>query len=119
MIAPVFWDAHRDIRRGAVQELIAKGGRGSGKSSYLSLELVLQLLRHPDVHAVVLRKVAGTLRASVYAQVCWAIGALGLGKKFRCTVSPMECIYLPTGQKIQFFGLDDAGKLKSIRAPFG
>ena len=119
MIAPVFWDAHRDIRRGAVQELIAKGGRGSGKSSYLSLELVLQLLRHPDVHAVVLRKVAGTLRASVYAQVCWAIGALGLGKKFRCTVSPMECTYLPTGQKIQFFGLDDAGKLKSIRAPFG
>ena len=119
LIAPVFWDAHADIRRGAVQELVAKGGRGSGKSSYLSLELVLQLLRHPGVHAVVLRKVGATLRTSVYPQICWAIGALGLGRKFRCTVSPMECTYLPTGQKIQFFGLDDAGKLKSIRAPFG
>ena len=119
LIAPVFWGAHAAIRRGEVQELVAKGGRGSGKSSYLSLELVLQLLRHPDAHAVVLRKVGATLRTSVYPQVLWAIGALGLARKFHCTVSPMECTYLPTGQKIQFFGLDDAGKLKSIRAPFG
>ena len=119
VIAPVFWGAHCDIRRGEVQELVAKGGRGSGKSSYISLELILQLLRHPDCHAVVLRKVAGTMRTSVYAQVCWAVAALGLGRKFRCTVSPMECTYLPTGQKILFFGLDDAGKLKSLRAPFG
>ena len=59
------------------------------------------------------------MRTSVYAQICWAIAALGLGRRFRCTVSPMECTYLPTGQKIFFFGLDDAGKLKSVRAPFG
>lgn len=119
VIAPVFWDVHCAVRRGEVQELLLKGGRGSGKSSYASLELILQLLRHPDCHAVVLRKVGGTMRASVYAQICWAIAALGLGRKFRCTVSPMECTYLPTGQKILFFGLDDAGKLKSVRAPFG
>ena len=119
VIAPVFWPAHRAVRAGTVQEIVAKGGRGSGKSSFISLELVLQLLRHPDCHAVVLRKVGGTLRTSVYAQVCWAIAALGLGGRFKCTVSPMECVYLPTGQKILFFGLDDAGKLKSIKVPFG
>ena len=119
MIAPVFWGVHCEIRRGTIRELVAKGGRGSGKSSYISLELILQLLRHPDCHAVVLRKVGGTMRSSVYAQICWAVAALGLGHKFRCTVSPMECTYLPTGQKILFFGLDDAGKLKSVRAPFG
>ena len=39
--------------------------------------------------------------------------------RFRCTVSPMECTYLPTGQKILFFGLDDPGKLKSLKLPFG
>ena len=69
---------------------------------------------------MVLRRVGDkTLRTSVYAQVCWAIGALGLSAKFKCTVSPMECTYLPTGQKVLFFGLDDPGKLKSIKMPFG
>ena len=77
------------------------------------------LVQHPDIHAVVLRKVRNTLRTTVYAQVCWAIAALGLTPYFRCTVSPMECTYLPTGQKILFFGLDDPGKLKSIKVPFG
>lgn len=48
-----------------------------------------------------------------------AIGALGLQDMFRCTVSPMEITYLPTGQKILFFGLDKPEKLKSIKLPFG
>lgn len=119
IIPKVFWPVHRAVQMGDVQEVVAKGGRGSGKSSYLSLELVYQLLRHPDCHAVVLRKVAGTLRNSVYNQIVWAIDALGCAGLFRCTVSPMECTYLPTGQKILFFGLDDAGKLKSVKLPFG
>ncbi len=119
LISPAFYDAHRQIKAGKVDELLAKGGRGSTKSSFLSIELILLLLRHPDCHAVVLRRVDKTLRTSVYAQVCWAIGALGLSAKFKCTVSPMECTYLPTGQKVLFFGLDDPGKLKSIKMPFG
>ena len=118
-IPKVFQPIHKAVQNEGIQEVVAKGGRGSGKSSYLSLELVLQLLRHPDCHAVVLRKVAGTLRNSVYNQVVWAIDALGCTACFRCTVSPMECTYLPTGQKILFFGLDDAGKLKSLKLPFG
>ena len=119
LISPAFYDAHRQIKAGKVDELLAKGGRGSTKSSFLSIELILLLLRHPECHAVVLRRVDKTLRTSVYAQVCWAIGALGLSAKFKCTVSPMECTYLPTGQKVLFFGLDDPGKLKSIKMPFG
>ena len=118
-IPKVFHPVHKQIRSGGIKEVVAKGGRGSGKSSYLSLEVVYQLLRHPDCHAVVLRKVAGTLRNSVYNQIVWAIDALGCTAYFRCTVSPMECTYLPTGQKILFFGLDDAGKLKSLKLPFG
>ncbi len=118
-IAPAFAGVHRAIKAGQVQEAVCKGGRGSCKSSYFSVGLILQLLQHPDCHAVVLRKVGNTLRASVYAQICWAISMLGLSRKFKCTVSPMECVYLPTGQKILFFGLDDPGKLKSIKTPFG
>ena len=119
LISPVFYEVHRRIKAGGVDELVAKGGRGSAKSSFIGIELPLQLLRHPDCHAVVLRRVGNTLRTSVYAQICWAIAALGLSSRFRCTVSPMEITYLPTGQKILFFGLDDPGKLKSIKLPFG
>lgn len=96
-----------------------RGGRGSTKSSFASIELVLLLLRHPQCHAVVLRKVKGTLRTSVYAQVRWAISALGIASRFSCGVSPMQIVYRPTGQTVYFFGLDDPGKLKSLKVPFG
>lgn len=119
LISAAFWDSHRAVKSGAVTELVEKGGRGSCKSSFISVEVILLLLRRPDCHAAILRKVGNTLRGSVYAQICWAISMLGLSGKFRCTVSPMECTYLPTGQKILFFGLDDPGKLKSIKVPFG
>ena len=62
--------------------------------------MVLQLIRHPDCHALVCRQVADTLRDSVYAQILWAIDKLGLTAHFRCTQSPLQCTYLPTGQRI-------------------
>ena len=118
-ISPAFVDSHRAVKSGSINELVEKGGRGGAKSSFISVEIILLLLKNPQIHAVVMRKVCNTLRPSVYAQVCWAIAALGLTDKFKCTVSPMECVYLKTGQKIMFFGLDDPGKLKSIKVPFG
>lgn len=119
IISPAFHNSHRAIKSGTINELVEKGGRGSTKSSFISIELLILMLKHPECHAVVMRKVGNTLRTSVYAQVRWAIAALGLSAMFRCTSNPMECIYLPTGQKIMFFGLDDPGKLKSIKVPFG
>lgn len=119
IISPAFRDSHRAVKSGEISELVEKGGRGSCKSSFVSVEMILLLLKHPDCHAVALRKVANTLLNSVYAQIVWAIAELGLTSRFRCTRSPMECTYLPTGQKIMFFGLDDPGKLKSIKVPFG
>lgn len=119
IISPAFHEPHRAVKSGDINEIVLKGGRGSTKSSFVSVELLLLLLKHPDCHAVVMRKVGNTLRSSVYAQIRWAIGELGLESRFRCTTSPMECTYLPTGQKILFFGLDDPGKIKSIKVPFG
>lgn len=118
-ISPAFYELHRRIQTEHPHTVVCKGGRGSTKSSFVSVEFVLFLLQHPQCHGVVLRKVANTLRNSVYAQMQWAIGALGLTGKFRCTVSPMEITYLATGQKILFFGLDKPEKLKSIKLPFG
>lgn len=97
------------------------GGRGSMKSSAVSLLVVALLMdsRHKDCHALVLRKVGNTLRDSVYAQYIWAIGELGAAKYWDARVSPMELIYKPTGQRILFRGADDPMKIKSIKVPFG
>lgn len=119
IISPAFYEPHRAVKSGGIDEVVAKGGRGSCKSSWISIEMVLLLIKNPQMHAVVFRKVANTLRNSVYAQYCWAISMLGLTSKFKCTVSPMEIVYKKTGQKIMFFGLDDPGKIKSIKVPFG
>ena len=118
LIGKGFYGSRGAVRCGC-DELVESGGRGSGKSSYLSIELILQLLKHPGCHAVVMRKVGATLRTSVYTQILWAVGALGLGGHFRFTLSPLEAEYLPSGQKILFLGMDDPGKLKSIKMPFG
>ena len=37
VVAPVFWPVHRAIARGTVQELVAKGGRGSCKTSSMEI----------------------------------------------------------------------------------
>ena len=97
----------------------ASGGRGSGKSSWASLTVVRLVMEHPDVHALVLRKVANTLRDSVFAQYQWAIEQLGVSACWASKRSPPELIYLPTGQRILFRGADDPMKIKSIKTKFG
>lgn len=119
LISPAFYEVHRDIRAHAYDEYVLKGGRGSTKSSFVSVEVILAMLKHPEMHAVVLRKVANTLRTTVYNQYIWAIQELGLYDKFKATVSPMEIVFKKTGQKIMFFGTDDPGKIKSLKVPFG
>ncbi len=118
-ISPAFTEPHRALKKREVNQLVLKGGRGSAKSSYASVEGILLLLRNPSIHGVVMRKISNTLRTTVFAQYCWAVEELGLSGKFKRTVSPMEITYRPTGQKMLFFGADDPGKLKSIKVPFG
>ena len=93
------------------------GGRGSTKSSWTSLTVIRIMMEHPEVHALVLRKVANTLRDSVYAQYRWAIQALGVQKYWEEKKSPPELVYKPTGQRILFRGADDPTKIKSIKTP--
>jgi len=119
IISPAFYNPHLDLREGKVNQLVLKGGRGSAKSSYASIEGILLILEHPEIHGVAMRKVSNTLRTTVYAQYIWALTALGLHGKFKCTVAPMEIVYKKTGQKIMFFGADDPGKIKSLKVSFG
>lgn len=114
-----FWPLARDVFEHGHTHYELSGGRGSLKSSCVSLLVPLLLIAHPETHALVLRKVGSTLRDSVYAQYLWAVSELGMAERWEARVSPLELIYSPTGQRIMFRGADDPMKLKSIKAPFG
>lgn len=119
VIGPAFYDLARDVFKHGHTHYDMGGGRGSLKSSCVSLLVPLLVIANPWTHAVVFRKVGNTIRDSVYAQYIWAIGELGMAAYWETKVSPLELIYKPTGQKIMFRGADDPMKIKSIKAPFG
>lgn len=119
VLGPAFYGLAHDVFRHGHTHYDLAGGRGSLKSSCVSLLVPLLLIQHPDAHALVLRKVANTIRDSVYAQYLWAIGELGMAAYWSAKVQPLELVYKPTGQKIMFRGADDPMKIKSIKVPFG
>ena len=97
------------------------GGRGSTKSSVVSL-VVIRLMMEPgneEVNALVLRKVGNTIKDSVFAQYQWAITTLGVSDYWDTKNNPPELIYKPTGQRVIFRGADKPLKLKSIKMAYG
>lgn len=120
-IGPAFYSVHNDIKNNRHTYYDLTGGRGSLKSSFVSIEIIHNMMKQENCkkHAVVYRKVGDTLETSVFAQIEWAIDILGVSHLWKLTKSPMRAEYIPTGQKIIFKGLDKAQKSKSIKVPFG
>lgn len=119
LVAPTFASVLFDIENREHLEYVFPGGRGSTKSSFISIAFIDRLMKNDEMHGVVMRQVGDTLRSSVYQQILWAIEVLGLSDEFKATVSPLEISRIKTGQKIYFRGADDPGKIKSIKVPFG
>ena len=55
LIAPAFYEVHKAIDD--YTHFWICGGRGSTKSSFVSIEIILGIMKNPDTNAVVLRKV--------------------------------------------------------------
>nr|DAR04399.1 MAG TPA: large terminase [Caudoviricetes sp.] len=96
---------------------VLKGGRNSFKSSVIAIKLAYMLLRYlkagEKANVVVIRKVANTIRDSVFLKMQWALGLFGLSDRFKATVSPFKIQDSETGSCIYFYGQDDFQKLKS------
>ena len=119
-IIPMFRDVLRDILQHKHTHYAFAGGRGSTKSSFISEVIPLILISNPSVHAVIFRKIGNTMKNSVWAQMVWGIDKMGLTPFFKIPKSiASPIVFLPTGQQILFFGLDDPNKVKSIKLPFG
>lgn len=119
-IIPMFDDVLEDIMEHGHVHYVFKGGRGSTKSSLISLAIPLLIINNPNIHATVFRKVGNTMKNSVWGQVVWGIQRWGLESLFHIPKSIANpIVYKPTGQQIMFFGLDDPNKVKSVKLPFG
>lgn len=115
LIAPSFYGVHRALKEDRFTHYWLKGGRGSTKSSFVAIEIILGMMKDPNANAVALRKVKENLRESVYEQLLWAIEVLGVSHLWHDSVSPMSLTYTPTGQKIIFRGADKPKKVKSSK----
>lgn len=115
VIAPSFYDVHWDIFDGLHTHYWLSGGRGSTKSSLVSVEIILGIMSDPLANAVVLRKVKDTLNESVKDQLIWAIESLGVSDYWDMPETKLVLTYKPTGQEIRFRGADKPKKIKSMK----
>lgn len=119
LIAPPFYAVHNAIAKEEYTHYWLKGGRGSTKSSFCSIEIILGMMSSTDSNAVAIRKVGAYLKDSVYEQLIWAIERLGVTAFWQTKLSPLELVYIPTGQRILFRGADKPRKLKSTKVSKG
>lgn len=113
MVQPHFYP----FWRSKAPYLILNGGRGSFKSSTVSLKLVMMLKRQAQqghkANVIIIRENTVNLRDSVYSQISWAIDMLKMTDEFVFNVSPMRITHRGTGSTFYFYGGDKPEKLKS------
>jgi phage terminase large subunit len=112
VFAPVYLKHH--ALENTDRYLILYGGAGSGKSVFASQKILFRLLKEKNQRFLVVRKVAATLKNSVYELLKDTISRWGLYPYFTVTKSPLEITCNLNGNKILFVGIDDPEKLKSI-----
>ncbi|UWG70167.1 MAG: terminase large subunit [Bacteriophage sp.] len=97
--------------------IVCKGGRGSFKSSVISLKLVTMMMKYiqqgKTVNVICIRENQQYLRDSVYNQILWAMDILHVSNEFKTRVSPMIIQHKLTGSTFYFYGANDPMKLKS------
>lgn len=120
MVIPMYRDVFKDIFNHNHVHYTFAGGRGSTKSSFVSIIIPLLIINFPKTNAICFRKIGNTIQNSIHSQIVWGIYQLGLESLFhipKTYASPIT--YLPTGQQIFFMGLDDPMKVKSIKPKTG
>lgn len=114
LIPSHFHDLWRATKDPNILNVVAKGGRGSGKSSDTAIIIAQLIMRYP-VNALILRKIDNTLASSVFEQIKWAINEMQVSHLFQIKVSPMEIIYKPRGNKMIFRGAQNPERIKSLK----
>ena len=93
--------------------LVLYGGAGGGKSWFVCEKIIIRTLKEKQNRFLIIRKVARTLRRSVFRLFRDYIIRWGLTSLFTINKSDMTII-CKNGNIIYFAGVDDPEKLKSI-----
>ena len=101
-----------------------KGSRASKKSKTTALFFIFMMMFLSRTlgllpNLLVVRKTYRTLKDSCFTELKWAVHRLGVDHLWQFKESPLEAVYIPTGQKIYFRGLDDPLKVTSITVDVG
>ncbi|KRN08801.1 phage terminase, large subunit, PBSX family [Liquorilactobacillus mali KCTC 3596 = DSM 20444] len=75
--------------------------------------MIWYIVQGEKANVVVIRKVANTIRDSVFLKIQWAIRKFGMLKMFDIKVTPFRITHIATGSTFYFYGQDDFQKLKS------
>lgn len=92
------------------------GGRDSGKSRHIAMQLVIDCMQLPYFRCILTRKVANTIKESQWQLIKDVVEEWGLDKFFTFNVNPLEikCI---NGNRFFCRGLDEPARLKSVANP--
>jgi len=94
--------------------IVIKGGSGSGKSVFITQKIISRIVSEKNLNILVIRKVASTVKNSVYQLLKDVIYNEKLEDNFIFNRSDYSIIYIPNGNRIITVGADDVNKLKSI-----
>jgi len=107
-------DIFKPTFRNQDRYLVLFGGAGSGKSRYVAQKILYRLIYEENHRFLIVRKVEKTLKLSVFQLFKDYIHKWDIASKFKITVSPMKITHIASGNTIDFMGVDNPEKLKSI-----
>lgn len=93
---------------------IVYGGAGAGKSYAMAQRVVLSLLEDKGISWGIIRKVARTIKVSVFAEIKHCIISNDLADYFKINESDYSITCKKTKSTVIMFGVDDPEKIKSI-----
>lgn len=106
--------SHKPIFEDENRFLIVYGGAGSGKSVAVMQKILIRVLSEENHRFVIARKVARTLRVSVFQLFKDLISSLDLEDNFKINKTDMTITNIKNNSQLLFFGLDNIERLKSI-----
>lgn len=112
---PVYWHLIEDPYTFDIEYLY--GGRDSGKSRHIAMQLIYHCLNETYFRCLIIRKVLDTVRGSQFQMLCDVIELWGLSDLFKINSSSLEIICKANGNGFYGKGLDKVGKIKSFTNP--